>query len=218
MTVKFRLVDPLDGAVAFGWHRGFAEASQAIFPRERELFLHLIYERQVWGAVAEDGHFLAMSYIHFSEADGRYEVGGLMVSGRTRGQGLGGAMLRLPIAYTLFNEGLPKTDPDIPVMTHVLARNRAPRTIMTEVGFRFANAVEIPAEAMPGLQADADGKIRGDEFHFDAKTAIPRLADWCAVGQPTLKDGTLTTVEMTEGVSLADLATVLREIGGDAAI
>lgn len=212
MQITFRIVDSNEAVRAFHWHRAFAGTHEAIYPRSEEAFEGLVLERSVWCAVSSEDEYLAMSYASFADEDGVWEIGGLMVAEAMRGKGLGLIMMRLPLAGMLFNEQPLSWEVVPEIVAHVLASNSAPRRIIPEAGFVFDHAVEIPAAALPGLKADVDGFIRGDEFHLKIPDALIALADWCDGWDGKLRDGTHASIDLLPGVTLADWATAFREM------
>lgn len=212
MHINFRIVDNTEIGRAFAWHRAFAEANEAIYPRDRTTFADMVYDRSVWCAISPDDEYQALSYAAFSEANDEWEIGGLMVSDAMRGKGLGRIMMRLPLANMLFNEQPLSWDPVPKIVAHVLASNDAPRRIIPEVGFIFHHHVEIPAEVLPGLKADEDGFIRGDEFHLKIPDALHNLADWCDNWDGKLSDGTDASIDLLPRVTLADWAAAFRSM------
>jgi hypothetical protein len=212
LHIEFRIVDTDESGRAFKWHRAFAASHEAIYPRDRSTFERLIVERSVWCAVSSDGEYVAMSYAAFSEEDHEWEIGGLMVSEGMRGRSLGSIMMRLPLASMLFNEQ-PLSWRRVPkIVAHVLASNDAPRRIILDVGFVHYKPVEISAEKLPGLKADPDGIIRGDEFHLKIPEALHNLADWFDSWDGKLLDGTDSSVDLLPGLTLADWAAAFRDM------
>ena len=212
--IIFRIVDTAEAESAFAWHRAFAKGHEAIYPRDPETFEHLISERLVWCAVSSTDEYLAMSYAAFSEQDNQWEIGGLMVSAEMRGMGLGTIMMRLPLANMLFYEQPLSWEPVPNIVAHVLASNDGPRRIIPAIGFAHHHPVEIPADALPGLKADPDGIIRGDEFHLEIPEALHRLADWCDGWNGKLLDGTTASIDFLPGLGLAHWAAAFREMAG----
>jgi GNAT superfamily N-acetyltransferase len=209
LHLTFRIVDNTEIREAFDWHRAFAEAHDAIYPRDRNTFGDLVYDRCVWCAVCPDGAIKAMSYAAFSHDE--WEIGGLMVHDEMRGKGLGRVMMRLPLVHMLVNEQPFASEPQPLIVAHVLRGNDAPRRIIPEVGFEFAKAVEIDSLYLPGLKADEDGMVRGDEFHFPMPSGLIKLADWCESWDGTLADGSDSTVDFLGGLTLRDYGGALRE-------
>jgi hypothetical protein len=158
-----------------------------------------------------------MAYAAYSKENHEWEVGGLMVPEAMRGKGLGRIMMRLPLVSMLFDEQPLSRKPVPKIVAHVLASNDAPRRIIPEVGFAHHRPVEIPAEKLPGLKADADGIIRGDEFHLRIPEALHSLADWCDSWDGKLLDGTDSSIDLLPGLTLADWATALRDMALHAA-
>jgi hypothetical protein len=212
LQITFRIVDSSEAGRAFHWHRGFAAAGEAIYPRNEKTFEDLVFDRSVWCAVSSNDEYLALSYASFSDEDGVWEIGGLMVAAAMRGKGLGLIMMCLPLAGMLVNEQPLSWEVVPEIVAHVLASNDAPRRIIPKVGFVFDHPVEIPAAALPGLKADPDGFIRGDEFHLKIPDALIALADWCDAWDGKLLDGTDASIDLLPGVTLADWAMAFREM------
>ncbi len=135
-----------------------------------------------------------------------------MVSDAMRGKGLGRIMMRLPLANTIFNEEPLLCDPVPNIVAHVLASNDAPRRIIPELGFVFHRRIKVPANALPGVKADADGMIRGDEFRLKMPHALDKLAEWCGEWDGKLLDGTDTSIDLPPGVALSDWADAFRDL------
>lgn len=212
MHITFRTVDTSEIGRAHEWHREFASANDAIYPRSKEQFLQLALDRYVWCAVSTDDEYLAMSYANYDDVKNEWEIGGLMVADKMRGKGLGTIMMRVPLAHMLFNEQpLTWTLPP-KIVAHVLTGNDAPRKIIPEVGFAFAEHVTIPPEALPGLRVSDDGMIHGDEFHFEIPDGLTSLADWTAGWNDTLKDGTRAEIDLLEGNTLDDWTVAIRDM------
>src|SRR5271165_4247025 len=115
--VEFSLIDPTQGADAYQWHRGFAAGNDCIFPRSWESYKTIADSGQVWCARNERKDYLALAY--FNHADGKWEVGGLMVDVRERGKGLGSTIMRLTLGHLLFEED--PLDRKEPIIAHVHA-------------------------------------------------------------------------------------------------
>lgn len=172
----------------------------------------MVFGRQVWCAIDSEDEYLALSYAAFDEGENVWEIGGLMVAASARGKGLGLIMMRLPLGQTLMNERPLSSTPPAKIVAHVLAGNDDPRRIIPAAGFAFSHSVTIPNEALPGLRHDADGFIRGDEFHLELPQAVIDLADWCDSWDQKLRDGTPATVDLTDGLNLNDWARAFRKM------
>ena len=213
MKITFRIVDYDELDSAHKWHTAFAEAHEAIYPRDRVTFDNLIASRSVWCAVDSEGEYQAMAYAAFSQKENVWEIGGLMVSPAMRGKSLGRVMMRLPLAHMLFNEDpFSMRTPPPPIVAHVLASNDAPRKIIAEMRFVLDHPVKIPAGQLPGLKADSDGFIRGDEFHLKIPEALVDLANWCESFNGTLLDGSQASIDLLPGVTLSGWASALRDM------
>ena len=201
---------------AYNWHRGFAGANDALFPRSRENFEDLVMNGSVWAARSPSGDYLALAYASFNETDKECEIGGLMVAAQTRGKGLGTLVMRLALAHALLEENL-LADPDVRIVAHVLASNQMPRRIIEDqLRFVHSRVVEIPAEALPGLKADEDGFIRGDEFELSRPGTLLALAQWARSWDGKLADGHVADIELRSGITLAHWAEALEDIAATA--
>lgn len=200
--ITFRIIDHHEVGHAYAWHIEFASADHAIFPRGEEEFGNLALDRCLWGAFNPDGRLLGLSYIKIETNRKSIEVGGLMVSASARGKGIGGVLMRLPIAHLLVNEQPLdwKTQPTI--LTHVLKDNENPLGVIRDCGFICAKDVKIPADQLPGLRASEDGFVHGLEFHFDIPSALVSLATWLKDWSGTLRDDDPCAVDLREGDSL----------------
>ena len=120
--------------------------------------------------------------------------------------------MRLALAHILLEENL-LSDPQVRIVAHVLKANPMPRNII-EQQLRFAHAkpVSIPQEALPGLRADPDGIIRGDEFQLSRPATLLALADWARSWSGKLSDGHVADIELRNGISLSDWALALEDL------
>ena len=214
LQVVLRAFDTSEIGRAHKWHEDFAATNDALFPRTANHFLELAMDQCVWGAISSADEFLAMSYASFDEPKNEWEIGGLMVSEEARGKGLGTLMMQLPLAHVIFTEDPLANTPPASIVTHVLRGNPDPRRIVPAVGFAFHKEVSIPAHAMPGLRADDDGMIHGDEFHLVVPGALNALAEWAENWTGTLRDGTPAAVELLSGYSLGLWAQAFRRMAG----
>lgn len=210
MTTNFRIVDTSEVGRAHAWHQGFAAANDAIFPRTEKVFRDLTLDRNVWCAITNDDEIVAMSYANLDEVKNELEIGGLMVSAKTRGRGIGDLMMRLPLVHYLVYERPLRWPTPPTIVAHVLAGNPAPRGIISRAGFDFHEEVCIPSEALPGLRTGPDGMVHGDEFHLRLPQALMDLADWLDGWSDELRDGSPAAIHMLEGETTGDWATVLR--------
>jgi hypothetical protein len=211
VSIVFRIVDADEHVVSHKWHMGFASALDAIYPRHVETFGQLIRDRCVWCAVDAEGEYQAMAYA--AKDGGRWEIGGLMVSTAMRGKGLGSVMMRLPLAGMLFYENPFSSKTASPqIVAHALKGNEAPRKIFAEMQFIFERSIEVSKERLPGLKADPDGKVRGDEFHLKIPEGLLSLADWCEAWNGRLSDGSLASIDLLEGHTLSVWALAFRDM------
>ncbi len=197
---------------AHAWHSGFAAANDAIFPRTEKAFFDLTLDRNVWCAITDDDEIVGMSYAKVSDDETEVEVGGLMVSAKTRGRGIGDLMMRLPLIHFLVTERPLRWERPPAIVAHALAGNEMPRRIITRAGFEFHEEVCIPPGVLPGLRTGPDGMVHGDEYHLKIPDALLDLAQWLDEWSDVLRDGSPARITMLEGESIADWATVLRSM------
>jgi hypothetical protein len=210
VSIVFRIVNADESFAAHKWHRGFAAALDAIYPRQVGTFEKLIVDRCVWCAVDAEGEYQAMAYAA-KEGD-VWEIGGLMVSNAMRGKGLGSVMMRLPLAGMLFYENPLSNKVRPQIVAHVLKGNEAPRKIVAEMHFILNRSIEISKEKLPGLRADPDGKIRGYQFNLKVPDALLSLAEWCEAWNGTLRDGSRASIDLLEGDTLSLWALAFRDM------
>lgn len=197
---------------AHAWHAGFAAANDAIFPRTEKAFYDLTLDRNVWCAISDDDEILGMSYAKVADDETEVEIGGLMVAAKTRGRGIGDLLMRLPLIQFLVNERPLRWARPPAIVAHALAGNELPRRIIQRAGFEHAKPVSIPAHVLPGLRTGQDGQVHGDEYHLRLPDALLDLARWLDGWTGVLRDGSAARIQLLEGESLADWATVLRSM------
>lgn len=210
MSTVFRIVDTSEIGRAHAWHSAFAAANDAIFPRTKDMFFDLARDRNLWCAITDEDDIVGMSYAAMNPEETEVEIGGLMVASETRGRGIGDYMMRLPLIHFLVMERPLRWEHPPTIVTHVLAGNEMPRRIIERAGFAHAKPVTIPPEVLPGLRTGADGMVHGDEYHLRLPDALSELADWIDEFDGTLRNGSPCSIELLEGESLGDWATVLR--------
>lgn len=210
--ITFKIVDHNQVGLAYLWHKEFANADDAIFPRSEEEFDALALDRCLWGAFDESKKIVGLSYIKVENNRKIIELGGLMVSTDFRGKGLGEALLRLPLAHLLINEQPLKWTPVPTILTHALQDNSNPQNIIMKCGFEFAKTVKIPADCLPGLRSRDDGFIYGNEFHLKFPEALLSLSSWLRKWDGTLRDGLNAIVDLREGDSLSSWADLVQSM------
>ena len=199
MAVQFCPVNPSEGREAYRWHRGYAASNDHLFPRTWPAYERMANDGQVWCAKDEEGDFLALAY---STLDGdAWEVGGLMVAVQEKGKGIGSIIARLTLGHLLFEE-----DPlgnGQRVIAHIHALNDEPRHLFEDVlKFSITNRVCIPVSELPGLKANADGYVEGDELGLVNPQTLTDLASWCRAWKDRLKDGRAAAIVLRDGISL----------------
>jgi hypothetical protein len=200
--VTFAIVDPEQGREAYQWHRGFAGANANVYGRPWADYEKMAARGEVFCAVDEHDDYLGLCYFHFEKKKKAWELGGMMVSQRERGRGIGGVLGRVTMGHVLFEE-----DPFArgeTVMARVVEQNADPRAIL-EGGAAFqkkAGALHVPAKELPGVAADADGYVTGDQYDVDKQVALAILSSWAGEWQGALKDGTPADIRFRPGVSI----------------
>lgn len=212
LKTTFRIVDTSEVGRAHAWHSGFAAANDAIFPRTAQAFYDLTLDRNVWCAITDDDEIVGMSYAKMDDRETEVEIGGLMVSAKTRGRGIGDLMMRLPLVHFLVSERPLRWECPPKIVAHALEGNEMPRRIIARAGFEFHEEVSIPPEALPGLRVGADGMVHGDEFHLKLPDALYHLAAWLDGWDDSLRDGSPAAIKLLEDETLADWANVLRSM------
>jgi len=193
---------------AYQWHRGFSSSNDYLFPRSWDAYRAIAEAGRVV-SVKCDGEFLGLA--HYFPDGANWEIGGLMVATSERGNGVGPVLSRVRLAHLLFDE-----DPFLGggnIITHVHAENQAPRRLLTEsLKFKHRGRAAFSGSKYPGLKADAEGNVWGDEFEID-RTATPlSLATWCEAWTGTLKDKRKATIVLGEGISLSHWAQAFRQM------
>lgn len=211
--ILFSAVEYQQCTEAYFWHKGFTGADDALFPRSRDDFQSLVLDGCVWAARHPgNGDYLALAYANYDKDDKVCEIGGLMVSLQARGKGLGAMMMRLALAHILVEEDL-LSDPDVRIVAHVLQSNDAPRGIIErELGFKKAGVVERPASELPGLRADDDGVIRGDEYEISLPKTLQILAEWANGWTGLLNDDGAAVVEFRAGMNMSNWGAILDDM------
>lgn len=208
--ILFSALDADDCTGAYHWHRGFAGANDALFPRNQDDFELMVMNGGVWAAKSPAGDFLALAYSTFDEAKTECEIGGLMVAAQERTRGLGGTIMRLALGHSLVEENLLEL-PNARIIAHVLKGNDDPRRLIIDgLKFRYASSVRIPATELPGLRSD-DGFVHGDEYELSKPESIEALAEWARSWTGHLK-GNAAHVELRSGVTLKDWAAALDDL------
>jgi GNAT superfamily N-acetyltransferase len=209
--IIFATVDPQESREAYQWHRGFAGSNDSLFPRSRPAFEDIVVKGYAWSARNDAGDYLALAYANFDSVDHAWELGGLMVATNQRGKGLGSILMRLALGNVLFEEN--PLEQGHTILAHVLKSNPDPRDIITHsLKFVLAKELEIPADALPGLKANAAGIIEGDEFHFVVPDSLTALIDWIEKWGDKLKNGEDVEIVLRPHVSLRHWAAAFRDM------
>jgi RimJ/RimL family protein N-acetyltransferase len=209
VTITFALVDPAYGLQAYNWHRGFAAANPYLLPRPRAAYQQLAKEGRIWCARNTDDDFVGLSY--FSLDGKAWEIGGVMVNHTERGKGIGTTLAHLTLAHVLFAED-PLANSER-VIAHVHKQNPEPRPIFEgALKFRLAKTIKEPAARLPGLKANAEGFVEGDEFRLHKPDTLIALARWCKAWTGTLGKGETGTIELMPNISLSEMADAFEEM------
>lgn len=208
----FSAIEYDDCAAAHEWHENFAESEEALFPRPFDDFEQMVMCGSVWAARSTSDDFVAQAYSCYDEAKNECEIGGLMVSPDVRGQGVGGTIMRLALAHTLVEENILAIS-DVRVVAHVLRTNQMPRSIIEKkLLFTIDKPVQIPAEELPGLKANEDGFVHGDEYLISLPDTPLALANWAEEWHDQVNGGSDAVIDLRAGVSLEMWAEALRDI------
>jgi len=210
--MDFNAIPPGDGLLAYQWHSGFAAANQNLLPRTEAQFQQFVLDGQVWTAKDERGYAGFVYCVPDSNASGAaesWELGGLMVASREKGQGIGSILARLVLIDLLVSENPLSRGEKI--IAHVLASNREPRNLIEDaLKFTRRDPVYIPGDLLPGLPVNADGCVEGDVYELCDVTAIVSLADWCTNAPANLKDGRQVNIKLPRGYTLQKCSESLR--------
>jgi hypothetical protein len=210
VTITFGLVDPAYGLHAYNWHRGFAGANPYLLPRSRAAYEQLAKVGRVWCARNEDNDFISLSY--FNLQGGAWEIGGVMVDHTARGKGVGTTIAHLTLAHVLFTE-----DPFVngeKVVAHIHKDNPdSPRPIFEgALKFHWVAAIKKPAHELPGLKANAQGYVEGDEFELTRPDTLIALAKWCRAWNGSLGKGATGVIELMPNTTLELMADAFDEM------
>jgi hypothetical protein len=170
----------------------------------------------VWSAKNAGREYLAQAYARYDEVTKECEVGGLMVSEKARNKGLGLTMMSLALAHSLVEENILSIE-GVKVVAHVLRDNAKPRSIIqNHLKFSLLDSVEIPSHVLPGLKADPDGMIRGDEFGITIPDTLDFLIKWSSEWKPVSATGDALDIDFRRGMDMADWSRILTGIRDDA--
>lgn len=210
--ILFSAIEHGDCVAAYHWHRGFSSANSSLFPRTFERYEDLVMQGSVWAARDTSGNFLAQAYAAYDEGSLECEIGGLMVAENSRGKGLGATIMRLALVHALLEENILAIK-GARIVAHILKGNNDPRGVIEKrLLFAHAKAVEIPQEALPGLKADEDGMIRGDEYEIQLPQTLTALAEWAEKWHDHVNGGSDAIIELRTGVSMELWAKALRDL------
>jgi GNAT superfamily N-acetyltransferase len=187
----------------YRWHANAAGSDVYVYPRAMGEFERLVSAGNVWCASDLAGEMCGMTYFARDGVD--WEIGGLMVSEALRGRGIASILIRLALCNILV-EHEPIAHGSR-VIAHVHRDNNRPRHLITEtLLFKHSKSISVPAEKLPGLFADSDGFIYGDEFEMQFPTSIAAQVNWCKRWRGKLKDGTPLTIKLPRQRTLAQWA------------
>ena len=211
MTVDIALVRSEEALEVYRWHRGFQAANDAIFPRKVEDIIALVDDRTLWLA-REGDDYLGLAYADYKLEKKELEVGGLMVAVAARGRGIGSTLMKVALGQGLL-EVAPLSVHGARVVAHVLKSNQMPRAIIERhLRFRWVDDIEELASNLPGLKADSDGMVRGDEFEMVIPDSLTALAEWAASWDNALPNGEPAQIEMTGELTLSAWADAFRDM------
>ena len=211
--VTFAVVHPDCGREAYQWHRGFAATDMHIYPRTWDTYERMADDGCIVCARDPRGDFLGLAYFNLDEGHSlrTWEIGGLMVPGSERSSGIGTTLVCVTLGQLLFEEQ-PQQGSDR-VVAHVHAENDAPRGLFAKrLKFAHAGTLEIPGAQLPGLEADAEGFVVGDEFEMTTPDTLVALADWCEAWKGKLRDGRAADVSLRHGIDLGVWSAAFRQM------
>jgi hypothetical protein len=217
--MDFNAIPPGDVLLAYNWHSGFAAANQNLLPRTEAQFRQFVLDGQVWAARDERGYAGFIYCVPERNAGGAaesWELGGLMVASREKGQGIGWILASLALIDLLISENPLSRGERI--IAHVLASNREPQKLLEKtLKFTRRDSVFIPGHRLPGLPVNSDGCVEGEVYEFCDITAIQCLADWCIKAPSQLKDGRQVSITLPRGYTLQNCAVTLRALASERA-
>ena len=211
--IRIALVTPAEAKKAFAWHKNFADAHAAIYPRKAEQFYQFIEDRWVWAAKDDSGKFVGMVYAAFDDEHRQWEVGGLMVAEAYRKEwGLGTLLMRVALGHTLFEQDPLHAEPPEHLIAHVLYGNDAPRKIIQkQLGFKHDHAVSIHESLLEGLPTCDQGFVHGDEFIWDVPRGLKLLVRWADTWTGELRNGERAEIRFRYGVGIEKWAAAFAE-------
>jgi GNAT superfamily N-acetyltransferase len=212
-VVIFSRVRAGEASAAYEWFEQFAQRSDAIYFRDANWFKAIAEEGAVWWAKSEEGAIFGLVYTYFDQSERAWELGGLMVPPEASGMGIGSTLMRIALAHTLFENDPLEAGRGIRVVTHVRKGNDDPRGIIEKMHFHRTREIREPAERLPGLKAEADGFVYGDEFELELPAGLRSLGDWAYRWRGELKDGSGATIVIRrDGVDTMTWGRALREM------
>jgi Acetyltransferase (GNAT) family len=209
--ITFATVALDESREAYQWHRGFSSSNDSLFPRSSQIFEAIVMDGYAWSAKDEKGDYLALAYACLDTQYSVWELGGLMVARSERGKGVGSALTRLTLGHLLFEENPLELNQTI--ITHVLKDNSDPRNLIQHgLKFRFVSHLRIPAHELPGLRANSEGFIEGDEFQFVIPDSLIALLEWLGSWDGQLKNKERANIILRPKISLENWAAAFRDM------
>lgn len=162
------------------------QATEFLWPRIRNDFERLSDEGALFIAYSINQHgggkiIVGMCFVmegcEEDERTVRWEFGGISVSNRLRGCGLGSALGKLAISSHYLMDFDRRGDSRL--IAHVHEENDLPRRMLREhLGFEQKGQETPPSEVVPeNLKRNPEGKVVGDLFLFN-KAVLNSFADW----------------------------------------
>jgi GNAT superfamily N-acetyltransferase len=194
---------------AFAFHLSIASSNEHIWPRTEEQIKQFSDDGELFGVrEATSGEFVALCYATLEGNE--WELGGLLVADSVQGLGLGTALVRFALAYTIATQRPWFYGQE--VIAHVHEANQDPRNLLKRVGFEQFDKVEIPGDQAPAsMKRNAEGKLVGDKFRFPPH-AVAELSRWFNEDfRGTLADGATQIIFEARTGGLDSLREALRE-------
>lgn len=209
--ISLAVIAPNESREAYQWHRGFSGSNDSLFPRRDHIFRKIVADGHVWSARDERGDYVGLAYAHLDDQQSTWELGGLMVVKSQQGKGLGSVLMRLTLGHLLFEE-TPLAQGQ-KIIAHVLKDNADPRRIIQDrLKFKFISPLRIPASELPGLRANAEGLVEGDEFHIVVPESLIALAEWVEIWKSKLNNGEETKIILRPDISFKEWAIAFRSM------
>lgn len=218
-SFSFFQVPSAQSGEAFAFHKTVASANPHIWPRVEAEFRRFTEQGSLFAVRRSNSHqMVGLCYIVPDEGEKEWELGGLVVAKDCQRFGIGTLLVRFAMAYALAFD-VPRDDnPAIRLIAYVHEDNLEPRKLLTNLGFEYAEPIEVPAKDAPAsMKRNSAGNLVGHKFRFTSK-GLDQLSTWLddfrgSIGSTgavaTLDLGAVTPDSLREAIS--DLASQAEE-------